>query len=507
MLGMIDYDGPDPSNEHVRLRVDYANRREIIRNRLVRIEDVEVGRVYIGRLCEGPFYHRPSNPDSDSREALASIEVQGELREGKLADTNTRPAPGSLVYVLADREVSDLVGCYGDMMLGTMVGHEGVEVRLSSKDKSVLPRNLGIFGTVGSGKSNTCQVVIEEASRAGWCVLVVDVEGEYTHMDRPTEDGHTTMLLAKFGQTPVGVSDLMVYHPANCPGSHGTANEFTLRLADFEGPVIAELLQATVGERNALFEAIDYYMSRNRTRIAVNEKEEMVGLLDASPKAKLPFSLFALRERCVERSSKGGAELDFVGLGGKLLRLMHTKMFDEPNVPALDIAKLIQPGRVNIIDVSAASEVIQNLVTADLLRKSFAYKIVHPEVAPTLLVIEEAHAFISKERVASLHATLEMLRTVTRRGRKRWLSVAFVSQQPGHLPPEIFELCNTRIVHNLRSTHNLEALMATAGDVSQSLWGHVPLLGPGEALLSAPQLRRPVVTRIRPAASQRKFMG
>ena len=100
---------------------------------------------------------------------------------------------------------------------------------------------------------------------------------------------------------------------------------------------------------------------------------------------------------------------------------------------------------------------------------------------------------------------LGMLRMVARRGRKRWLSLAFVSQQPGHLPQEVFELCNTRVVHNLRSQSNLDALRSTAGDVAQSLWDHCPLLGPGEALVSSPQLKRAVVARIRHASSRRKF--
>ena len=86
---------------------------------------------------------------------------------------------------------------------------------------------------------------------------------------------------------------------------------------------------------------------------------------------------------------------------------------------------------------------------------------------------------------------MQMLRNVARRGRKRWLSLMFVSQQPGHLPPEIFELCNTRIVHTLRSTHNLDALMATAGDVGREMWARCPLLGPGEAIVTSPQLKRP----------------
>jgi DNA helicase HerA-like ATPase len=167
---------------------------------------------------------------------------------------------------------------------------------------------------------------------------------------------------------------------------------------------------------------------------------------------------------------------------------------------------MLTPGRVSVIDVSVANDVIKNLVTADLLRKVFAYKLANDNAAPTLLVIEEAHSFISREKAQTMQATMQMLRNVARRGRKRWLSLAFVSQQPGHLPPEIFELCNTRIVHTLRSMHNLEALMSTAGEVGQEMWARCPLLGPGEAIVTSPQLKRPMIVTIRPAMSQRKFV-
>ncbi len=167
---------------------------------------------------------------------------------------------------------------------------------------------------------------------------------------------------------------------------------------------------------------------------------------------------------------------------------------------------MVQPGRVSVIDVSVANDIIKNLVTADLLRKVFAYKLIFPDAPPTLLIVEEAHSFISREKVHTMQATLHMLRNVTRRGRKRWLSVCFVSQQPGHLPPEIFELCNTRIVHTLRSTHNLDALVATTGDMTAELWARCPLLGTGETIVSSPQLRRPVIVTIRPACSRRKFV-
>jgi DNA helicase HerA-like ATPase len=302
------------------------------------------------------------------------------------------------------------------------------------------------------------------------------------------------------------VADFQVYFPASCASERKNSEAFTLRLADFECNVIAELLQTTIGERNALLDCIEYLESRARSKLSTRDTESLETLLDPSPQARLPFTLRSLRDRAGERSARSNEFFDYTGLSAKLLWLVQSGAFDQPNMRSLDTQQLLTPGRVSVIDVSVANDIVKNLVTADLLRKVFAYKVAREQAPPTLLVIEEAHSFISKEKAQTMHATLQMLRNVARRGRKRWLSLAFVSQQPGHLPPEIFELCNTRIVHTLRSLHNLDVLMATAGDVGKEMWARCPLLGAGEAIVTSPQLKRPVVVTIRPAMSQRKFV-
>ena len=43
------------------------------------------------------------------------------------------------------------------------------------------------------------------------------------------------------------------------------------------------------------------------------------------------------------------------------------------------------------------------------------------------------------------------------------------------------------------------------GDIAGELWARCPLLGTGEAIVSSPQLNRPTVVSMRPAASRRKF--
>src|SRR5262249_45819036 len=158
----------------------------------------------------------------------------------------------------------------------------------------------------------------------------------------------------------------------------------------------------------------------------------LLGLLNPSPQAQRAFTLQQLYDRARDRSSKTTELFDYLGLATKLLWLINSGAFDQPNVPSLDPVGMLAPGRVTVVDVSVANARIKTLPTADLLKKVFAPKVGQANAPPTLVVVEEAHSFISREKAPTMQATLEMLRTVTRRGRKRWLATAFVSQQPGH---------------------------------------------------------------------------
>jgi hypothetical protein len=504
LLGQVVPDTAAATNERVTIRASYQERHRVVRNQFVTITDaVTPQTVFLGRVVGGPFF---PGLHGDASEVRAEVEVQGEMAGDLPHDTNNRPSPGSPVHELPPDRVRSLLGLEGEMVLGCLFGREDIPIALQSRSKNVLPRNLGIFGTVGSGKSNSVQVLIEEAAACGWAVVLLDLEAEYVDMDRPTTQAHFLELLPRFGRAPKGLADFHVYYPVSCASDRQGSQPFTLRIADFDSSITAELLQVTLGERNALLDCIDHFQQKAHVTVRTSEAERLAELLDASPQAKLPYTVQHLRSRASERSPRSTESLDYVGLLGKLQLLLHSGAFDQGNIRGLDPAEMLRPGRVNVIDVSAANDTVKNLVTADLLRKAFAYKIARPEAPPSLLVIEEAHSFMSRERAHTMQATLQMLRNVTRRGRKRWLSLAFVSQQPGHLPPEIFELCNTRLVHTLRSMHNLDALMATTGDVTRELWAHCPLLGTGEAILSTPQLHRSVVAQMRPAASSRRFV-
>jgi DNA helicase HerA-like ATPase len=120
-----------------------------------------------------------------------------------------------------------------------------------------------------------------------------------------------------------------------------------------------------------------------------------------------------------------------------------------------------------------------------------------------LVVIEEVHTFVSRQTVSKMRAVLDNLQTISRRGRKRWMSLALVSQQPGHVPDELFELANTRFIHQLKSASNLAPVKQSTGGVHEALWTNVPALGPGQCLLTGSVFKNPIFVNVRPARSKR----
>ena len=147
VLGRVESDTPASTNEHVVVRVPGSGRPDARRGQFVRIDDALHGTRFLGRVVAGPFF--PDGADGDVR---VRVELHGELTGERANDTNDRPAPGSPVYALTADEVGDLLGCSGDMLLGTLAGCDDLRVGLDPDSKDVLPRNAAVTppATIGS---------------------------------------------------------------------------------------------------------------------------------------------------------------------------------------------------------------------------------------------------------------------------------------------------------------------------------------------------------------------
>ncbi|MDX1419674.1 MAG: ATP-binding protein [Rubricoccaceae bacterium] len=518
-VGVVRPDSPAASNLTCTVDATAEGAARFERDVYVGIADEAQGVEFLGRVVAGPFY--ATDGAGDGHHLTGTVEVLGQLVDGeRVRSTSTRPRPGAPVYVLPQARLERLLGLGGDVALGHLAGHDGVGVRLQSDEKNFLPRNVGIFGTVGSGKSNTAQVLAEEAVAAGWAVVLIDVEGEYVRMDEPLDQPALAALLDReHGLRPEGVRDFRVYVPASGQSDAAAAHPFKVPVAELDAEVLADILELSDAERRVYAMATTY---------AAREHGSAPGADPDGP----PFTLQHLVDGLMEGAGVGDrptirllplARAHDVPaasqLRSKLLHLARTGMLDvndTAEVPPLPVDDLLVGGRLSVLDVSETDDRSRNLAIAHVLQSLFDRVITtgigEPLASgqprpPVLVVIEEVHTFVSRSAAPKMRAVLDGLQVISRRGRKRWMGLALVSQQPNHVPDEIFELANTRFIHQLRSLSNLEPIKETTGSVDETLWSSVPGMSPGRCLLTGAIVRNPVFVDVRPARSRRLLVA
>ena len=532
-IGFVNFDSGIGSNNEVEIRIPYKKLKELSRGKYVVIPQEDGGYFYLGRLTRGPFY-TPDAVSRDSAFAKASI-VQAEdiefipdyhgicfceliglfhFNSSHLSGVQTRPHPKSPVYPLPAEKIQELLKLRGNMYLGQLSGYEGIRVYLDGNSKVVLPRNIGIFGTVGSGKTNSSQVLIEEAALAGWSIIVLDVEGEYISMDKPNSEIFNNPGLAKKAEQyqikPEGLNSFQVYYPAGTDSRRKDALEFSIPFGSLSPYELSAIMGMNETQEDRFIDLWDKQVAEIVSSVKPKQKSNQWKNIQEDetqdepeyPDLTIESMLTRLNEEV--REQKGSSKASWLVVKRLLNRLRRFGIFDSTD-DLLDTSDLIKPGKVSVLDLSNSYTVqVNNIVIAYLLRKVFDQKIKNPDLPPTIIFIEEAHTFVSKENASKMEALMDRLREITRRGRKRWLGLCFISQQPSHLPEEIFELCNTKIIHQTTGNRNLNALKISGGNVNEAIWDDVPTLGQGRSIIISPQFQHPIMTNMRICKTNRE---
>jgi hypothetical protein len=232
-----------------------------------------------------------------------------------------------------------------------------------------------------------------------------------------------------------------------------------------------------------------------------------------SKELKTPVGVGSLRTR-VNAANPPGNVISWRAVLGRLARLNRLKVFydDGGDTQPVKYNDLLKPGHLSVIDLSDSGySELNNLVIADLLHgiqesQDALYERFEKGTAEkpprVLIVIEEAHEFLSEERIDRTPILFEQVARIAKRGRKRWLGLCFVTQLPAHLPKQVLGLCNSFLLHKLTDPHVVSLLRRTVGGVDDGLWERLPGLAPGQALASFPHLTRPLLVSVDPAQSQ-----
>jgi DNA helicase HerA-like ATPase len=526
------------------------------------------GRQYLGAVVQGPFAE-PDGLKADAPIVVTTTvrgamfmpryhgriqaEIMGEEVDGDLIPPRFRPLPNSPVFTLDDTETSTRLGIGGEISVGLAVGFEKIEVKIPARRKSVLPRHMGVLGTTGSGKSTTVSGLINQFHKAGIATVIIDTEGEYTEIGNPTADPHMLRLLARRELKPEGVQDVQVCHLI---GRETTASKptpihpFRLDFSSLSPYAAAEILDLSDAQLDRFTKAYDAtklvlrdlgifpakdHREEDQQALELNEFETgyprmtLLQLIDIASyilnhlsksdyesksrefKGDVSKGIIQARIHSVQTNN----EISWKALLGKLWRLHRPGIFDNPNAPSIPFESMIVPGRTTIIDLNdTQSTYINNLVIANLLQglqaqQELAYDAAtkaNQPITPLMIIIEEAHEFLSRDRITRMQNLFEQVARIARRGRKRWLGLMFVTQLPQHLPDEVLGLINNYILHKITDVNVITRLKKSIGGIDETLWDKLPNLAPGQAIVSATSIARPLLVAIDPTPCQLRMV-
>jgi DNA helicase HerA-like ATPase len=122
------------------------------------------------------------------------------------------------------------------------------------------------------------------------------------------------------------------------------------------------------------------------------------------------------------------------------------------------------------------------------------------------LIIEEAHEFLSRERIDKMPILFQQLARIAKRGRKRWLGLVFVTQLPQHLPAQVLGLVNSFVLHKISDPGVISTLKRTVSGVDEGLWSRLPGLAPGQAIVSFPHMTRPLLVSVDPTPTKLRLV-
>jgi hypothetical protein len=412
---------------------------------LLKITSTADKREYIASVTAGPF----CEPDGMRADAPALISsavnramvmprhhgrvqatIIGQRIGGGLTAARHRPKPNSPVHSVPDAEMAEILNLKGEMRLGLVYGHDTVEVRIPSHEKSVLPRHTGVVGTTGGGKSTGIGRYIAGLHENGVCTFLFDVEGEYTKINEPTDNPQLLAALNERGLEPYGIKDTHLYHLVGreCANpTHPNRTAFSLRLSEISPFAFTEIMDLTQAQEDRLLKVYEIAKGLMRDlkvfpREGNSADQQFVLEIDEFDRG---WPLMTLDHLCylvsgVINLAEGQSHSEprfpakgFIGqwekkirptlmaqVGGfhedegdsdadkkrkkgpsfgdirswklvslRLNRLRRLGVFDSPGAKPLNYREMLTPGRVNIIDLSDLENMdVRNLAIAEVLR-------------------------------------------------------------------------------------------------------------------------------------------
>jgi hypothetical protein len=297
-------------------------------------------------------------------------------------------------------------------------------------------RHAIIVGTTGSGKTTTASIIAKQLRRFGK-VIILDWNGEYhsliPHYRQVLRPGFNLRI-------PLPIHDVIdfvsiIEEVFDLSPSQSYILQRILERSEIRGVTVSELIEyieGSVPESRWMIES----------KLALLRK---INLL-SSPELRNSFS---------------GNAREFLSL------------FDDNVIKIIDLATL----RYQKLRKFCSLVVIK--ILEDYLRKARVSGDIY-------VIIEEAHNIVKENG---------LIERVLAEVRKFGMGLILITQSPSFIGWKSLVNSNVRIIHALKSKYDIESMSRSCG-LTDMLSNKIPYLGVGEAVVDAPSLDGPILTKI-----------
>jgi hypothetical protein len=398
-------------------------------------------------------------PSEDFEFAIAVVHCLGVIqfnngnnKEIKKIKRMAYPAsPGANVYLVEEDILNAFIGF--DVKNGLNLGDVMVTDFEAKIDMNrLLNKHFAILSISGGGKSYLTSIILEELllrNNPTPGMVLIDVHGEYLYLKDVPEL-----------KDKVEIQDISYF-------------------------------QISVPNLNA------WWFKKYQEKIShvqVRELTKYIQKLRTDKKNKYTISDIIKYIEEDEEGSKNTKQ----ALIGWLSELERTTIFGSQENPL--IKNLVKHKKLIIFNLSNEISIRKKQIIIDYLCSRLFLLRRNGEIAPFLLIIEEAHQF-SPEAAHSKAISKSVIETIAREGRKFMACLCLISQRPKKLSSTVLSQLNSKMILNIKNPYDLKHLMDSSESISKEYAEMISSLGVGEMLLIGNCVNYPIFINVR----QRKY--
>lgn len=406
-------------------------------------------------------------PVHDWEYVLAKTNPLGLFFEDKIKRTTFPPSPGSKVFNAKAENIVRFLGLDVEkgLQLGELEFHD-VPVKLNMS--RLLQKHCSILAMSGAGKSHAVSCLLEELlnrkkEHGRVAIVVFDVHGEYTNFAEPASDPKYTDFSGK--TRLIRARDLRIGVPKISAGWFS-----------------ALLPNASPAQKRELGNVIQRLQQKMKEGMGPYDLQDIKG------------------ELLAEMGSKDAKESVIQALIGWIHGLEDLQLFGKADNPSL--LDLVQPGILTVVDLSDIIHQQKKQVIVWYLSNRVFNERRAKRIAPTVVVLEEAHNFIPQMTNKEGSITKGIMRTIAREGRKFGVSLCLISQRPVQLDTTTLSQCNTQLLLRITNPYDQKHIGESSEGLSAESLAMLNSLKVGEGLLIGEAVNAPTFFKVRQRLSQ-----